>query len=213
MPVAEGGSAMIALFFEVTPKPGQDDRYLEIAASLRPVLDASGGCLFLERYRSLTRPRTMLSHQIWADEASLARWRANARHYGAQTAGRTQVFDDYRLRVGAVAAEAKPGGPAAAVDTGLAYNDPARVPERWMVVVRSAETAFDGGSDGEAFRSVYDASRHAWVGAVPDRARGLALLARAAGDSRVHVAQLCLVSRDYGLLDRAEAPQYFPPVQ
>lgn len=204
---------MIALFFEVTPKPGQDDRYLEIAASLRPVLDASGGCLFLERYRSLTRPRTMLSHQIWADEASLARWRANAPHYGAQTAGRNHVFEDYRLRVGAVTAEAKPGAPAATHEPGIAYNDPARVPERWMVVVRSADAAFDGGAEGEAFRSVYDASRYAWVSAVPDRQHGLDVLAQAKGHSRVHVAQLCLVSRDYGLLDRAEAPQYFPPVQ
>ena len=30
---------MIALFFEVSPKAGQDDRYLEIAGTLRPELD------------------------------------------------------------------------------------------------------------------------------------------------------------------------------
>jgi hypothetical protein len=40
---------MIALFFEVTPKPGQEDRYLDIAGSLRSELDSSGGVLFLDR--------------------------------------------------------------------------------------------------------------------------------------------------------------------
>ena len=78
---------MLALFFEVTPKPGENSRYLEIAASLKPELEASGGVEFLDRFRSLTRPRVMLSHQLWQDEASLARWRANGRHHGAQTFG------------------------------------------------------------------------------------------------------------------------------
>lgn len=199
---------MIALFFEVTPRVGQDDRYLEIAASLRAELETSGGCTFLDRFRSLARPRTMLSHQLWADEASLARWRANQRHNGAQVAGRSAVFEDYRLRVGVVVAEAAPGRPVAEHAPGIAYNDAALKPERYMLVVRSREAPFAG--EGEAFRSVYRDTDHAFVGAVPDRRAGLALIGRAAADHRVDAAQLVLVSRDYGMHERGEAPQFFP---
>jgi heme-degrading monooxygenase HmoA len=200
---------MIALFFEVTPKPGQDDRYLDIAASLKPELERSGGVVFLDRYRSLSRPRTLLSHQIWIDEASLARWRANARHYGAQTAGRNVVFEDYRLRVGPVVAEMTEDRMVREHAPGIAYNDAARRAERFVVVCRgsSADAASDG---GETYRSVYTDNAFAWVGAVPDRRAGLATLEQIAGRATTAAAQLCLVSRDYGLHDRDEAPQYFP---
>ena len=205
---------MIALFFEVLPHPGQDGRYLEIAASLKPALDQSGGIVYLDRFRSLSRPRVLLSHQLWVDEACLARWRANSRHSGAQTAGRNAVFEDYRLRIGAVVAHVADGA-VAETAPGIAYNDPARQPERFMLVVRSAGQPFGGvfqaGVDGEAFRSVTRDTGHAAVAAVPDRAAGLALLRRAASDPCVSAAQLCLVSRDYGMFDRSEAPQYFPP--
>jgi heme-degrading monooxygenase HmoA len=203
---------MIALFFEVTPRAGQQDRYLEIAGSLRGELEASGGLVYLDRLQSLSRPRTMLSHQLWADEAALARWRANGRHYGAQTSGRSQVFEDYRLRVGAVMASRAETGAVEEAGTGTTYNDPSRQPERWMAIVRSQSRPFEG-AGGEAWQSVYTATQFAWVGDVPDRARGLALIADAALDACVSAAQLCLVSRDYGMFDRREAPQYFPAVK
>ena len=200
---------MIALFFEVTPKAGQDGRYLEIAATLRPELDKSGGVTFLDRFRSLSRPRTLLSHQLWQDEASLARWRANGRHYGAQTAGRTAVFEDYRLRVGPVVAAREANGVIFETPAGIAYNDPARKSERLMVVVRCEGEAF-AAAGGETWQSVYDAKRFALVAAVPDRAAGLDLMRLASSMPNVAAAQLCLVSRDYGMFERGEAPQYFP---
>ena len=205
---------MIALFFEVTPRPGQDDRYLEIAAGLKPELEKSGGVVFLDRFRSLTRPRTLLSHQIWQDEASLAHWRANGRHYGAQTAGRSAVFEDYRLRIGPVVAAKSATAAIMETAPGIAYNDPDAKPERFMVVVRSSGTPFtgDGGGtlNGEGWRSVYTDSNFAWVAPVADRAAGLAVVRRVAAEACVSAAQLCLVSRDYGMFDRSEAPQYFP---
>ncbi len=202
---------MIALFFEVTPKPGEESRYLEIAGSLRPVLEANGGVLFLDRYKSQTRTRTLLSHQIWLDEASLARWRSNGRHYTAQEAGRTSVFEDYRLRVGPVIAEGGEGGGVVPQTEGIAYNDPLVTPERFVMVVRSHTRPVAGASGGEVFESVYRAGEFAWVGTVADRTEGYAALRTVASDAAVSAAQLCLVSRDYGLMARQEAPQYFPP--
>lgn len=200
---------MIALFFEVTPKPGQENKYLDIAASLRPQLEASGGVVFLDRFRSLSRPGTMLSHQIWRDEASLVRWRANGRHHGAQTAGRNAVFEDYRLRVGPVVAQVDDRCGILETAPGIAYNDPEHQAERWAVVVRSTGTIFPG-LDGEGWRSVYNETSFAWVASVPERKDGMAVLAMAARETCVSAAQLCLVSRDYGMFDRREAPQYFP---
>jgi heme-degrading monooxygenase HmoA len=202
---------MIALFFEVTPKPGLESRYLDIAAALKPTLEKNGGLLFLERYKSLSRPHTLLSHQIWADEASLVRWRANGQHHGAQTAGRDSVFEDYRLRVGPVIAEGGEGGGVVAQLEGLAYNDPLLQAERFVVVVRSHTRLVAGAADkGEGFESVYRPGEFAWVGEVSDRSSGYDMLRDVAQNDCVSAAQLCLVSRDYGLLDRREAPQYFP---
>ncbi|MGE0698910.1 MAG: antibiotic biosynthesis monooxygenase [Hyphomicrobiaceae bacterium] len=201
---------MIALFFEVTPKPGEESRYLEIAASLKPALEASGGMLFLDRYKSHARPRTLLSHQIWVDEGSLVRWRANGQHHGAQAAGRASVFEDYRLRVGPVVAEGGEGGGVVPQMEGIPYNDPLITPERFVVVVRSHTRPVPAASGGEVYESVYRAAEFAWVGTVPDRSGGYEALRGVAGDPCVSAAQLCLVSRDYGLDDRREAPQHFP---
>lgn len=203
---------MIALFFEVLPKPGQEGTYFEMAAKLKPALDASGGLEFLDRSRSTLRPSWFLSHQFWRDEASMARWRANPAHHRAQACGRTGVLDDYRLRVGAAVASVTGGGTLvrAAVPATAAYNDPAVVPERYLVsIVSKAPVA---GVAGEAFTSVYDPALTVQVVPAGSEADGLAALSRAAGEPALVAARLCLLSRDYTMRDRGEAPQYFAPV-
>lgn len=204
---------MIALFFEVTPQAGAQDRYLEIAAALRPALEASGGVMFIDRFRSLTRPGVLLSHQIWADEASLVRWRGEGRHQGAQRAGRSDVFADYRLRVGPVVAWRTDAG---GIDAAKPSHTPAGTAgggDRFVLVVRSrgAPFAAPAGPGTEAWQSVYDAVQHAVVAAVPDRTAGETQLAQAVADGAVTAAHLSCIRRDYGMFDRREAPQYFPP--
>lgn len=201
---------MIALFFEVTPRPGQENQYLDIASALRSELEVSGGVLFLDRYKSYARPRTLLSHQIWADEASLVRWRANSKHHIAQTAGRNSVFEDYRIRVGVVIAEGGEGGGVVPQMEGIPYNDPLLQPERFVMVVRSHTKPVPAADDGETFESVYRPNEFAWVGDISDRQTGYDALRRVAESDYVSAAQLCLVSRDYGFHHRREAPQYFP---
>src|ERR1700730_3294268 len=93
------GIHMLALLFEVTPKRDGYQRYLDIAAALRPALDKHDGFLFFDRYRNLSKAETILSHSLWRDEASLAAWRTFEQHHHAQVAGREHVFEDYRLRI------------------------------------------------------------------------------------------------------------------
>jgi heme-degrading monooxygenase HmoA len=93
---------MIAVIFEVEPAEGQRDSYLDIAARLKPELEAVDGFISVERFESLANPGKMLSLSFFRDEAAVAAWRNTEDHRHAQAAGRGGVFADYRLRVARV---------------------------------------------------------------------------------------------------------------
>lgn len=93
---------MIAVIFEVWPKDGYRQTYLDIAAQLRPLLDGIDGFLSIERFESLTEPQKILSLSFWRDEKAVEVWRQMENHRTAQTFGRSVAFDDYRLRIAGV---------------------------------------------------------------------------------------------------------------
>jgi heme-degrading monooxygenase HmoA len=90
---------MIAVIFEVEPHDGNRDRYLDIAAELRPLLDEVDGFVSIERFASLVNPEKILSLSFWRDEQAIENWRQLERHRDAQVVGRNNLFKDYRLRV------------------------------------------------------------------------------------------------------------------
>ncbi len=93
---------MIAIIFEVWPAAGRKQEYLDLAASLRPLLEQIDGFISVERFESLTEPGKMLSLSVFRDEAAVARWRALEQHRSAQGRGREGIFRDYRLRVAGI---------------------------------------------------------------------------------------------------------------
>jgi heme-degrading monooxygenase HmoA len=93
---------MIAVIFEVVPKPGFAPRYFEIAAQLKPLLEGIDGFLSVERFESLAQPGKFLSLSFWRDEDAVRAWRTQALHREGQREGREVVFQDYRLRVAGV---------------------------------------------------------------------------------------------------------------
>ncbi len=93
---------MLAVIFEVEPRDGMLDPYLDIAAELRPRLEQIDGFISVERFASLTTPGKYLSVSFWRDEAALAAWRREAHHRLAQHKGRSHMFAGYRLRVAQV---------------------------------------------------------------------------------------------------------------
>ena len=93
---------MIAVIFEVEPREGCTDAYLATAAALRPQLERIDGFISVERFRSLTHPKKLLSLSFWRDEAAIAEWRTLESHRKAQRMGRDDVFAGYRLRIAAV---------------------------------------------------------------------------------------------------------------
>lgn len=90
---------MIAVIFEAMPEPGEMESYLDHAAALRPALEKIDGFLSVERFESMTRPGKLLSLSIFRDEAAVSAWRRMAEHRQAQSAGRSGLFRNYRLRV------------------------------------------------------------------------------------------------------------------
>jgi heme-degrading monooxygenase HmoA len=90
---------MIAVIFEVEPADGRRQAYLDIAAALRPRLEAMDGFVSIERFESLIQPGKILSLSFWRDEAAVAAWRGLDEHRDAQAAGRGGIFAGYRLRV------------------------------------------------------------------------------------------------------------------
>lgn len=93
---------MMTVIFEVTPKPGQAERYFEIAAELVTELKKIDGFISVERFESLSRPGTFLSLSTWRDEAAVRAWRNQGTHRAGQREGREVVFADYRIRVAQV---------------------------------------------------------------------------------------------------------------
>ena len=90
---------MIAVIFEVTPNPGQEQAYLDAAAALRPQLENIDGFISVERFRSLTTPGKIVSLSFWRDEEAVKRWRNVEAHRRIQARGRETIFADYRLRI------------------------------------------------------------------------------------------------------------------
>lgn len=93
---------MIAVVFEVWPKGERKQEYLDIAASLRPLLDNIDGFISIERFESLSEPGKILSLSFWRDEKAIEEWRQLELHRAAQARGRAEVFKDYRLRIAGV---------------------------------------------------------------------------------------------------------------
>lgn len=93
---------MIAVIFEVWPHPEAKQEYLDLAASLKPLLDQVDGFISIERFQSLSDPGKLLSLSFFRDEEAVAQWRRLEAHRGAQAAGRAAIFADYRLRIAAV---------------------------------------------------------------------------------------------------------------
>jgi heme-degrading monooxygenase HmoA len=93
---------MIAVIFEVWPKPEYKQEYLDLAAELRPILETIDGFISIERFESLTEQGKILSLSFFRDEEAVAAWRNVPQHRKTQSKGRAKIFQNYRLRIAGV---------------------------------------------------------------------------------------------------------------
>jgi heme-degrading monooxygenase HmoA len=179
---------------------------------------------FLRSSRDLMNGRRILASP---DEKALVRWRTNAPHHAAQEQGRNKVFRDYRLRVGQVTADTHPSQGYAVneqrfdeTEDGMAkllsiieLRRPAGLPGDATPEQLGGALGLQQGAPGLVEWDVFDAILTpgdlllllAWrdaAGAEP----GERALPRDARHRRVRVV------RDYGMMRRNEAPQYYPAV-
>ncbi|MGA9865460.1 MAG: antibiotic biosynthesis monooxygenase [Acetobacteraceae bacterium] len=193
---------MFAVIFEVEPRAERWDDYLRYAGLLKPELERIDGFIENRRFRSRRHPGRLLSLSLWRDEKSVVRWRSHAMHHGVQAKGRSEVFRDYHLRVGEVIAEDGVTLPqlrfdATAVGTArlLTLVEQPRAEEPMSAPGLVDWDMFDGVLDPQDRILVLSWRDEAAEGAVPS--------GRRRRDVRV--------IRDYGMRDRAEAPQYHAP--
>ena len=93
---------MIAVIFEVRPRPEHKQEYLDLAAELRPILETIDGFISIERFESLTEKGKILSLSVFRDEEAVAAWRNIPQHRKTQAKGRATIFENYRLRIAGV---------------------------------------------------------------------------------------------------------------
>lgn len=93
---------MIAVLFEADALPEAQERYLQLASELKPLLSDTPGFISIERFQSLTTPGKILSLSWWENEESVARWKRHVMHQAAQKEGKQSIFSFYRIRVASV---------------------------------------------------------------------------------------------------------------
>ena len=192
---------MYALFFEVRPKPGHLPHYFEHVERLRPALARHTGLLFLDRYRSLTDDAILLSHQHWRDEAAILGWRRDSLHLQSQQAGRYKHFADYRIRVASLVCQWVDG------QFSEAEQDKLEAPDEGRFVIAAYSQAAKGQIPAHAgFESVNHQGAFISLQEVPSCSLAQASVRASSKLPGMQSARAFRVVRDYGMLEREEAP-------
>ena len=84
--------------------------------------------------------------------------------------------------------------------------------ERYLIA-STANKPPEPAVEGEVLASVYRDFEYIVLTPVASLPDGLGTVQRLAQGGALTSIRLYLISRDYGLHDRAEAPQYYPPVE
>jgi len=219
---------MFSVIFEVHPRPERFDDYLALAARLKPLLEGIDGFVDNERFESLARPGWLLSHSTWRDEKSVVRWRTQGEHHGVQQRGRSEIFEDYRLRVGEIVADnAVPAGMqlreqrldetetgdaklATLTELVLPHSPGPDGPK-----LAPADVGLDGSQpeliEHEVFKSIYRPGKFVLLAGWKTAAAGTAWQPRAGDAGRELRHRAVRVVREYGMFDRRESPQFHAP--
>lgn len=91
--------ANIIVLFEVKPTKAGMNKYLDLAAMLKPMLNGFDGFIRAERFSSLNEEGKLLSMNVWTDEAAVERWRNVMEHRMSQKEGREKLFESYKITV------------------------------------------------------------------------------------------------------------------
>jgi len=222
---------MFSVIFEVLPNEGKKDEYLDLAKHLKPILETIDGFVDNERFESQLRQGWILSHSTWRDEKSVVRWRTEGEHHATQAKGRTDIFQDYHLRVGDVTADTDPPKEAPILERrfdetevgkaklatfteitprkGAGFADPAELlPARLGLDLTNRAIV-----QHDVWASIYNPGKMALLVSWTDaKAASLWTPSKVNGIEKLRHRSVRVV-RDYGRFDRREAPQYYKDVK
>jgi heme-degrading monooxygenase HmoA len=219
---------MFSVIFEVNRKPDRANAYLELAKHLQPILAKVDGFIDNERFESRVRKGWLLSHSTWRDEKSVVRWRTEGEHHQVQEKGRSEIFQDYHLRVGEVVSDSAP--PPNVPMRELRFDETETAAAKYATlteVTPQAKAMLAGESNMLSAHLDLDTTLTGLVGydifesiATPGKLAILASwkdaeAARSWNPKSFHGVErlrhrIVRVIRDYGMFDRREAPQYYP---
>jgi len=220
---------MFSVIFEVFPKKERFEEYLALAKHLKPILDKIDGFVDNERFESKRRRGWILSHSTWRDEKSVVRWRTTGEHHKIQERGRSEVFQDYHLRVGDVIADTNPPREAPIkeqrfdeTEVGVANvvtfteampQDGTELTFTALASTLGLDVTDEGIIDYDVGASIYNLGKLAlvvswrnakaaggWTPVKTDRLKNLR-------------HRIIRIVRDYGMFDRREAPQFYPDAE
>jgi heme-degrading monooxygenase HmoA len=228
---SEQDTPMFSVIFEVLPRQGRKEEYLDLAKGLRPILEKMDGFVDVERYESRRRPGWVLSQSTWRDEKSMVRWRTQRDHYFVQSKGRFEVFADYHLRIGEITADTDPPAGLTVLEqrfdeteVGVAklVTFTEATPERAADLTAKADRLpFHLGLDPscetiaeyDVFESIYNPGKLVLLASWKDTDAGKAWSpGRLSSVEKLRHRKIRIV-RDYGRFDRREAPQYYAGVK
>jgi heme-degrading monooxygenase HmoA len=222
---------MFSVIFEVLPKQGRKEEYLDLAQGLKPILEKMEGFIDVERYESRQRPDWVLSQSTWRDEKSLVRWRTQRDHHFVQSKGRFEIFADYHLRIGEIIADTDPPEGLAVVEQRFDETEvgvakivtftevvPAQGADRSVKTDRlplylGLDPAGRAVAEHDVFESIYNPGKLALLTSWKDADAGRAWSPGEIGGIHRRRHRKIRIVRDYGRFDRREAPQYYAEVR
>lgn len=197
-------NAVVGLFFEATPQPGHLEHYFSFVERLKPELANHEGLLWLKRYRALFDDYSLLSHQLWDSEQSIEIWRKNKAHRLAQTAGIKTHFKDYRIRLG------KKLGNWPADDKSELENCSPKGSNSLLLSVQSKAPILGSipeeyGSSKTTYADLVTSKQFITLLEPNDLTHATALAA-GINPNMIDKIELFLISRNYSMTDRSQAP-------
>lgn len=196
--------ALMGLFFEVVPNPGHSNHYFDYVEKLKPELEKHKGLIWLNRYRALFDGHCLLSHQLWDSEKSLKTWRQNKLHRLAQRAGIEKHFKNYRIRIGERLACRQ-----ADLVTNINFKKPSKsdalllsiqseifIPNTVFSKHASLDSVYCGLSTADQFITLL----------TPNNLSSALALTSSMSPDLFNKIELFLISRNYSMADRSQAP-------
>ncbi|MGI8687591.1 MAG: antibiotic biosynthesis monooxygenase family protein [Thermomicrobiales bacterium] len=217
---------MFAVIFEVQPTAETKETYLGLAKFLKPELEQIEGFIDNERFASQKTEGRVLSLSAWRDEKAVIRWRTLGVHHAVQETGRLGVFVDYHLRVGEITADTQvPEGQSIRQErfdtTAVGSAQVVTIAEVPPGATAPSPAAYDGADglvDLERYEGITVPGKMLLLASWRDEAALAAWqesqshATPAASDPPARFRAVRII-RDYGMRDRREAPQYYPPVE